>query len=202
MLGARSLDDAIAEFARATGVTAVRGGRHPGRGTENALVSLGHGTYLELIAPVPGASATDPFIIAALQSMPKLTPVGWAVHLDDAAATAERLRAAGIGVEGPHPGSRVTPAGDTLQWVTLGLTTLNTDAAPFFIQWGSAVRHPSTTSPAGCDLQTLQLTDPASAEINRALDVAGSAIRSQQGPATKIALKIRCGRGVVTFATP
>ena len=51
MVAIRSLPDGIAEFERMTGIKAVVGGKHPGRGTENALVSLGDGSYLEIIAP-------------------------------------------------------------------------------------------------------------------------------------------------------
>src|SRR4051812_46489247 len=44
----RSLPESMAEFERTTGVKPVVGGTHPGRGTENALVSLGGGKYLEI----------------------------------------------------------------------------------------------------------------------------------------------------------
>src|SRR6185436_20196195 len=52
----RSLPEGIAEFERLVGIKAVVGGKHPGRGTENALVSLGDGKYVEIIAPQDGAT--------------------------------------------------------------------------------------------------------------------------------------------------
>ena len=57
VVGVRSLPEGIAEFEQLTGIKAAVGGKHPGRGTENALVSLGEGRYLEIIAPQAGAKA-------------------------------------------------------------------------------------------------------------------------------------------------
>src|SRR4051812_10884651 len=53
ILGIDDLQKGIAELERATGVRAVFGGAHPGRGTQNALISLGENHYLEILAPNP-----------------------------------------------------------------------------------------------------------------------------------------------------
>ncbi len=44
-----SLAQGAAAFARLTSVTPTPSGQHPGRGTRDALVSLGQGRYLELL---------------------------------------------------------------------------------------------------------------------------------------------------------
>ncbi len=60
ILGVNDLQKGIEEFERRTGVKAVYGGAHPGRGTHNALASLGEpGSYLEILAPNPEDSV-DP----------------------------------------------------------------------------------------------------------------------------------------------
>ena len=46
LLGIDDLDRGMEQFEKLTGVRPVYGGKHP-RGTHNALVSLGNGTYLE-----------------------------------------------------------------------------------------------------------------------------------------------------------
>jgi glyoxalase-like protein len=51
------LDQGIREIEDKLGVKATLGGQHPGRGTRNALISLGPSTYLEIFAPDPGQPA-------------------------------------------------------------------------------------------------------------------------------------------------
>lgn len=149
LLGIDDLDRGMDLFEQRTGVRPVQGGKHP-RGTHNALVSLGGGTYLEIIALQRGV--TPPKEYAGLEQLHTLTPIGWAVSSKDSAKLRDRLTAAGMPVTEPNAGSRITPAGTTLSWQTFGLKD-NFDEAPFFIVWSAQTAHPSTTSPTGCKLQ-------------------------------------------------
>jgi hypothetical protein len=193
ILGINSLAAGIQEFARLTGVEPERGGEHPGRGTENALVGLGDGRYLEIVAPLP--SAAKP---AAIR-FTRLTPFGWALHARDLASVIARLAAAGFDTVGPTPGSRRRPDGSMLEWQTGGATGEGLDLAPFFIQWAAATLHPSTTSPGACRLLRLGLFDPHPEALRRLFDVVGYKADLRAGERA-MRLELQCPKGPVSFS--
>src|ERR1700730_18698201 len=78
LLGCSDLDACMAYVEGRTGVRAAFGGVHPGRGTRNALLSLGERHYLEIIAPDPqqvGVADTR-----NLQELVQPRLGGWAGH--------------------------------------------------------------------------------------------------------------------------
>ncbi|MEQ1474228.1 MAG: VOC family protein [Candidatus Acidiferrum sp.] len=165
LLGCNDLDRGIAYVEQKTGVRAVVGGVHPGRGTRNALLSLGEKHYLEIIAPDPQqAGVPDARDLSGLTE-PRL--VGWAAHPGDITQFAARLRAANIAFEGPLPGSRKRPDGRLLQWKTLGLKNDEHGVLPFFIEWSAGTIHPSTDAPSGCNIDHFAITTPNRAELQR-----------------------------------
>lgn len=195
ILGINDLDQGMASFEQLTGVRPVYGGKHPG-GTHNALVSLGDGVYLEIIATQP--SATPPDFLAGLNSLRTLTPVGWAVSSTDSAEVRRRMGSAGIPLTEPSAGSRATPAGATLSWESLDLQK-KFDEAPFFIVWGAQSPHPSTTSPTGCKLQHWRIAGPNHGpleQLRRTLDLP---VEITDAPASSLSLSLACPKGSVTF---
>jgi len=199
MLGVRDLDEGMAEFQRLTSVTPQRGGRHPGRGTENALVSLGDNTYLEIIAPQREGKGDESFL-ADLRALPHLTPVGWAARVDDVAAMRSQLARAGVKPSEPAAGSRQTPDGALLRWVTFGVE--GSDASPFFIRWDPATVHPSRSAPTGCVLRTLALADPEAGTIAHLLAAAGLTLPVRPSKRTEIDVTLTCNSHDVTFRRP
>src|ERR1700686_4833333 len=114
LLGAASLEVGIAFVEHFTGVSAALGGVHPGRGTWNALLSVGNRRYLEIIAPDPEQSAVNNPLVSSLRSIHEPRLVGWAAHPGKLTDFAQKLRAAGIPIEGPTTGSRKRPDGQLL----------------------------------------------------------------------------------------
>jgi hypothetical protein len=195
----RSLDEGIAEFEALTGVRAGIGGRHPGRGTENALVSLGGGSYLEIIAPQRDArlSRDD----ERMRRLARLTIVDWAVCVPDVDAAIGRLERAGFATSPPRPGARLTPAGERLDWMTFGLTGASIEGAPFFIRWSPNTRHPSTTAPGGCALDRLSVRDASADRLGEALKALGvSGVTLAEGNAG-IEATIACGARHTTLTS-
>jgi len=165
LLGSSSLEEGIAFVEKYTGVTAAFGGVHPGRGTRNALVSLGDRHYLEIIAPDPAQSGVPDHYDLKKLTVPRL--VGWAAHPGDLNAFALRLRNAKFAFDGPTPGSRQRPDGRLLKWKTLNLHDTRDGLLPFFIEWSTDTVHPSVDSPAGCKILRFELSAPDSAELQR-----------------------------------
>lgn len=163
LLGCNDLDRGIAFVEEHTGVRAAFGGVHPGRGTRNALLSLGEKHYLEIIAPDPlqtGAPDTR-----NLQNLAEPRLVGWAAHPGDIGKFAETLRNARISFEGPTPGSRKRSDGRLLQWKTLDLESDDHGLLPFFIEWSAGTIHPSADAPSGCGIERFAISSPSETEL-------------------------------------
>lgn len=195
MLGIDDLDRGVKAFEEATGVKPVYGGKHP-RGTHNALVSLGDGTYVEIIAVQKGVSPPEDY--AGLAELHTLTPIGWAVSSKDSTELRKRLNAAGMFVTESSPGSRTTPAGKTLSWQTFNLKN-NFEEAPFFIVWSAQTPHPSTTSPGGCTLQQWRIAGPHQKNLEQLRHTLELRADFADAKATAMRLALACPKGAVTF---
>jgi hypothetical protein len=151
ILGIDDLQKGIAELERVTGVKAVFGGAHPGRGTQNALIGLGGEHYLEILAPNPEDSGSAESR-EELGKLTALTPIGWAARSGDLPALQQSLRSGGVQIGEIRPGGRNLPDGSRLAWKTLGFAPGSNPLLPFFIEWDRGGAHPSSTSPGGCRL--------------------------------------------------
>ena len=160
LLGSADLQGGIAFVEQHTGVRATFGGVHPGRGTQNALLSLGERRYLEIIAPDPAQPGAKNPLASNLHSLAEPRLVGWAAHPGSISALAEKLRAAEIKFEGPTPGSRKRPDGQLLKWQTVSLADTSSSLLPFFIEWSRDSIHPSVDAPKGCALISFAAETP------------------------------------------
>ena len=192
ILGTGDLAWGTKEFTRLTGVTPKFGGQHPGRGTQNALASLGDRTYLELLAPVTATSDAP---------AKGLRPSGFALHTTDLPLVIQRLKSAGIPVTGPLPGSRLTPDGAMLRWQTANVGGPGLELAPFFIQWDAATTHPSASSPAGCRLHALEIVAPDTTSLHRFFSSAGYEVTLQTGANPLMRVSLDCPSGRVDFTS-
>jgi hypothetical protein len=197
LLGCNDLDRGIDFVEKHTGVRAAFGGVHPGRGTRNALLSLGEHSYLEIIAPDPQQpNAPDIYKLKRLDE-PRL--VTWAAHPGDIQALANRLAKEGIAAEGPTPGSRKRPDGKLLQWKTLNLKDNAAGLLPFFIEWSADSEHPSIAAPKGCHLARFEVLSPDPATLSRTATLAlGLDILVIKGDPAQLRATISCaGRELI-----
>src|SRR5437868_12014732 len=167
LLGGNDLERGIAFVEQHTRVRAAFGGVHPGRGTENALLSLGERRYLEIIAPDPKQAGVEQYPVITKLAEPRL--IGWAAHRDDLDEFAEQLRKQGIEFEGPQAGSRQRPDGKLLRWRALRLKDDHGGLLPFFIEWSRDSVHPSVDAPKGCTLTRFEAATPQREDLLHAI---------------------------------
>ena len=164
----------IDELAGRLGVRAAPGGKHVGRGTHNALLSLGGDAYLEIIALDPDQAQPATPVAFALDRIRLPRLVGWAKRVTDIELRAQQARERGYDPGPVQAMTRRRPDGVLLEW---RLTRHKPDAThlvlPFLIDWGGSP-HPSQASPAGVTLVHLRAEHPSPADVRRmlaALDV-------------------------------
>ncbi len=184
LLGCSDLDSGIAFVEQHTGVRAQFGGVHPGRGTQNALASLGKLHYLEIIAPDPKQTQVEQWAAPRANMLKSLAApqlIGWAAHVDDIEALTARLHAAGMTTYPLVNGSRKRDSGQVLHWKSVALTDDRHGLLPFFIEWSKDSQHPSVDAPAGLRLEHFALADPNTAELSaliQRLELSVSVVRA------------------------
>jgi len=150
----------VRRIADLTGVEAVVGGSHVGRGTRNSLLTFDDRTYFEIIGidhDQPEPNQARPF---GLDDVTEPGIVAWAIHpsgaesIEDVVAT---MASAGFD-PGPVAGmSRAKPDGSILSW---RLTTSPPDGiVPFVIDWGQA-DSPAMSLPSMGGLSSFTVSHP------------------------------------------
>ena len=195
IVGIADLEQGIRLLSQVTGVAPERGGQHPGRGTQNALLSLGPHTYLELIAPAGEPQGE----MKGLLDLHELTPIGWAIGTKDLDATKGRLEAAGFRVSAPRDGSRVKPDGQTLRWRTAALEDVPGELTLFLIEWSTQTPHPAKTSPAGCTLAAMEIRGPKSEKLAQLVTELRLGATVHEGATPELSLTLNCLAGRITL---
>jgi hypothetical protein len=199
ILGIQDLDRGIAFVEERLGVRAVFGGVHPGRGTQNALLSLGGQRYLEIIAPDPKQTVEPQY--PQVQHMREPHLLGWAVHTNDIAAVAKKISAAGIKFQGPAEGSRARPDGKVLHWKSLRLDDDRGGLLPFFIEWSRDSAHPSVDAPAGCHLKRFSAVNPEPKDLDALYHGLDVEMAVERGEKAQLSAKIAGPKGEAEFSS-
>jgi catechol 2,3-dioxygenase-like lactoylglutathione lyase family enzyme len=200
----RELGAAIADY-RALGFTVAPGGRHL-TGTENALIALQDGAYIELIAfldpdrPQPHRW-WEPFRRGG-------GLIDFCAGTDAFLADVHALRDAGVALGPPQTQGRTRPDGYVLRWSLAAPAERQRGLAPFLIadETPRTERVPAVTShPNGVmalETLTIAVADPTTVAdwYRRFLGEAGKAGRRDDlGSATQ---RFKIGRHVIELATP
>lgn len=201
VLGVSDLQRGIEWFEQKTGVRAAVGGRHPNRGTQNALVSFGGRQYLEIMAPDPQQAGHERAADLLKLATPRL--VLWASATSQIDVLTQNAKAAKLAVSGPLDGSRARPDGKLLKWRSLSVTReadkhiLYFNVLPFFIQWDKESLHPSQDSPSGCQLFSLEFEHLDAGAITTMMNSLGIKAKVRKGASPVIKATIKTPKGKV-----
>lgn len=202
LLGISDLDRGIEWVEKITGVRPAIGGVHPGRGTRNALLSLGGKTYLEIIAPDPKQSSFNFDIDLRKITEPRL--ITWAAKSDDIDPLAKRAKENSFEISGPSDGSRTRPDGKILKWKTLAVSNQFGDQKiepfPFFIQWSADSLHPSQDSPKGCELVSFEIEHPKASELTAAFKKFGIAVNVKEARGIRLLANLKTPKGTLELS--
>jgi hypothetical protein len=191
------LNRGVEEIEKILGVRATPGGQHPGRGTRNALITLGPAIYLEIIAPdpeQPPPKTPRPFGIDGLKES---RLVAWAAKGSDLERLRDEAARKGARLGEVMSGSRRRTDGILLSWrYTDPQTVLADGLIPFFIDWGQSP-HPARTAAQGASLIALRAEHPDAQRVQRLLNELGLDLPVQTGAAPALVATIDSPRGRV-----
>jgi hypothetical protein len=169
----RDLDRGMEEIERLTGIAPTLGGRHPGRGTRNALVSLGADVYLEIIAPDPDQPPPPGGRWVGVDRVSTSRLTTWAAKSHDLEKLRRRAAEQGVQLGEVQSGSRQRADGVTLAWRLTDPEPLVADGVvPFFIDWGSSP-HPARSAAQGAWLVSFHVEHPDANAVQRMLRALG-----------------------------
>lgn len=169
IFGTPDLDATVDELEQTLGLRATVGGRHPGEGTRNALLSLGPGHYLEIMGPDPGQPDPDGPRWLGLDDLTSPRMIAWAAKASDLDALSRKAAAAGIQLGDILSGGRLRPDGTALNWrLTDPRRQIADGVVPFFIDWGEGV-HPSESAVGGLHLVAFRIVHPDAPHVESML---------------------------------
>ncbi|WP_423057720.1 VOC family protein [Brevibacterium linens] len=202
------LEAGVAAVEEATGVRAVPGGSHPGRGTANFLLGLaptgwpeGAHTYLEILGPDPQqekpADGTLP-LDAHLATEPTLQT--WAIHPPAFLAKVAAANTAGIDFGEVQDMARDTAEGDRLEWrLTTRSPLPHEGAQPFLIDWGESV-HPAEAALPTLELLEFHVESPEPEAAQQVLEVLGAGDTTVvEGSDCRLRARLRGPGGILDF---
>jgi hypothetical protein len=176
------LDREVDRLANTLGVRATTGGQHLGRGSRNALISLGPTYYLEILAPDPAQPPPEKSHWAGFDTLRAPKIVTWVANATDLEKLSAEAAQQGIKLGKVNPGGRKRPDGVVLTWKLTDLSTAVADRiVPGFIDWGETP-HPARSSAQGARLVDFRAEHPNPEPVQKMLKQLGIDLPVQTGP--------------------
>ncbi len=179
LIGTADLEKAVEWFATLTGVTPGFGGIHPGAGTANYLVSLGNGSYLELIGSIPGEKPRG--LGKAFAGFQEPSLFWFAAGSKELSEQSKALTDLGMATAGPITGRRRSSDGRELTWDILEIGKHSFGGClPFMIDWKDTP-HPSATVRPEVSFNSFKVAHPRADRLQKIYWALGLDIETSEG---------------------
>ncbi len=197
------LAEATDYFESTWGVRPKFGGQHPGRGSHNALLSLGDSTYLEIIAPDPTQPTPPQPRSFGMDRLSKAKLVTWAVTSTDINQSIQNATGAGYDPGPAYDGARARSDGSMMNWkLTRRDEAITGDnppgnwLIPFLIDWGNTP-HPAKNNPTGCTLVSVRATHPEPEPVRHMLATLGVDCPVEKGDSVQLIATVDTPKGLL-----
>lgn len=163
------LNATVVALEKLLGVRPSEGGRHPGRGTRNALLTIGPRCYLEIVGRDPEQHLPDHSTWFGIDDLKAAKLVTWAAKAADLNSVVREAHDNGVKLGPITEGSRRRLDGVKLTWKFTEPTVVQEDGIlPFFIDWQSS-SHPAASATAGAELLSFFAEHPEHQRVKRSL---------------------------------
>ena len=185
------------EIERILGVRPISGGTHPSFGTQNALLSLGTSTYLEVIAPDPNTSLPNQDILFNKYFNQRPQLARWVVQTEQIEKITNGALSSGLNLGSVQNGSRKNPDGSIIAWQITDPWVIPLEGAvPFLISWGDTP-HPAASVASGGELVGFILEHPDTVKVRDALTYLGLNMKIKLAERFRLVATIETAHGPI-----
>ncbi|MEO0340396.1 MAG: VOC family protein [Bacteroidota bacterium] len=199
VLAAPSLEVGMDYVEKEMGIRPQIGGQHLGKGTWNALVALGHSSYLEVIAPDPKQEKPTNGCWMGVDQIETPQLIHWAAKVHPIHEVIKMATAQQLNIGQVSGGSRTKMNGDTISW-TISEPVSGPDGGiiPFLIDWEDSV-HPAESLEQKCKLIEISAEHPEPQVITQQLKHLGIHLPLRKGALPRICAIIKSPKGIIAL---
>ncbi len=193
-----NLEEAIKDLEIKLGVKVTIGGAHLTQGTKNALINLGDGCYLEILAIDENNTDIKAPRWMGIDLLQSSQITRWALKAENIKDDSKLLSTYNPYMGQVSGGSRKMNNGKSLTWqIAMPLPKPEIDIIPFITDWTKSEAHPTDTLDQDCKLLELRLNDPNTNDIQNLFTQLHIDLKINISKTTSIQAIIQCPNGIV-----
>ena len=195
------LEKACNQLELLLGIRPVFGGHHLTKGTKNALLNLGNGCYLELLAIDKKNKKIKAPRWMGVDVCKEARITRWAIKSTRLKTDSKILQKYDSKMGHIDGGQRKTQDSNLLKWkMILPLAKPAIEVLPFMVDWGKSSVHPTNQLEEACQLVGLKAYHPDPKSIQATLNALDVGCVVQQSPVARLIISIDSPRGLVELS--